>query len=164
MEGFSPTEQQHLAPFFTNLTESIFGLKLPQEVAGALFSRYSRSSKSLRRIFLDEFLSKADFLLVKRQEVRLQQQNRVTRYEKACEFYDRVLIGYGDDSVAIRWRSCRMSRSQTWQRSPEDARIGIALENRRATYASISKDQTEIFFSPKNPGSWRPPITTTICL
>src|SRR5258706_3225965 len=53
---FSPDEQQRLAPFFTNLERSTFGLKLPQEVAGALFSRYSRSAKSLRRIFLDEFL------------------------------------------------------------------------------------------------------------
>ena len=59
-EAFSPADTQKLAPFFTNLTEPIFGLKLPQEVAGALFSRYSRSSKSLRQIFLDEFLGQAD--------------------------------------------------------------------------------------------------------
>ena len=63
MEDFSPSEQQTLAPFFTNLTEPVFGLKLPQEIAGALFSRYSRSSKSLRRIFLDEFLGNSDLLL-----------------------------------------------------------------------------------------------------
>ena len=53
---FTAEEQKRLAAFFTNLDRSIFGLKLPQEVAGALFSRYSRSSKSLRRTFLDEFL------------------------------------------------------------------------------------------------------------
>ena len=53
---FSAEEQKRLAPFFTNLDRSTFGLKLPQEVAGALFSRYSRSTKSLRRTFLDEFL------------------------------------------------------------------------------------------------------------
>ena len=53
---FTAEEQARLAPFFTNLDRSTFGLKLPQEVAGALFSRYSRSTKSLRRTFLDEFL------------------------------------------------------------------------------------------------------------
>ena len=53
---FTSEEQVRLAPFFTNLDRPTFGLKLPQEVAGALFSRYSRSTKSLRRTFLDEFL------------------------------------------------------------------------------------------------------------
>ena len=53
---FTTEEQKRLIGFFTNLERPIFGLKLPQEVAGALFSRYSRSSKSLRRTFLDEFL------------------------------------------------------------------------------------------------------------
>ena len=62
-DTLSATEHDRLAPFFTNLNAPIFGLKLPQEVAGALFSRYSRSSKSLRRIFLDEFLGQADFPL-----------------------------------------------------------------------------------------------------
>ena len=53
---FTAEEQKRLVAFFTNLERPIFGLKLPQEVAGALFSRYSRSTKSLRRTFLDEFL------------------------------------------------------------------------------------------------------------
>src|ERR1044072_7530184 len=53
---FTPEETARLAPFFTNLDRSTFGLKLPQEVAGALFSRYSRSAKRLRRTLLHEFL------------------------------------------------------------------------------------------------------------
>ena len=57
---FTADEQRSLAPFFTNLDRDVFGLKLPQEVAGALFSRYSRSTKSLRRTFLDEFLGDPD--------------------------------------------------------------------------------------------------------
>ena len=56
---FTADEQRALAPFFTNLDRSVFGLKLPQEVAGALFSRYSRSTKSLRRTVLDEFVGAA---------------------------------------------------------------------------------------------------------
>ena len=44
---FTAEEQKRLIALFTNLEQPIFGLKLPQEVAGALFSRYSRSSKSI---------------------------------------------------------------------------------------------------------------------
>ena len=55
-ERFTEAEAPLLAPFFTNLDCPVFGLRLPQEVAGALFSRYSRSAKGLRRTFLDEFL------------------------------------------------------------------------------------------------------------
>ena len=62
-EPFTAEEEKLLAPFFTNLTAPVFGLKLPQEVAGALFSRYSRSTKSLRRTFLDEFLGDAELAL-----------------------------------------------------------------------------------------------------
>ncbi|MDP6560228.1 MAG: thymidylate synthase, partial [Candidatus Binatia bacterium] len=54
-DELTETERKSLAPFFTNLDRPIFGLRLPQEVAGALFSRYSRSTKNLRRTFLDEF-------------------------------------------------------------------------------------------------------------
>jgi hypothetical protein len=43
---FTADEQKALAPFFTNFDRSVFGLKLPQEVAGALFSRYSRSTRA----------------------------------------------------------------------------------------------------------------------
>ena len=56
MSEFTDKETQALAPFFTNVDAPVFGLKLPQEVAGALFSRYSRTAKSLRRVFLDEFV------------------------------------------------------------------------------------------------------------
>src|SRR2546422_7962185 len=100
MEDFSPAEQQNLAPFFTNLTEPVFGLKLPQEVAGALFSRYSRSAKSLRRIFLDEFLGNFDPSLTTFASSVSSTAEQTAALKKAREFYDRVLIGYGDDSVA----------------------------------------------------------------
>jgi thymidylate synthase ThyX len=53
---FTEAEQQTLAPYFTNLTGPVFALtNLPETVKGALFARYSRSPKSLRRLFLDEF-------------------------------------------------------------------------------------------------------------
>ena len=45
----------------TNLDRPVFALvNLPEVVKGALFARYSRSNKSLRRLFLDEFVGDLD--------------------------------------------------------------------------------------------------------
>src|SRR5687768_13252063 len=58
-EQFTEAERARLAPYFTNLDGHVFALtNLPETVKGALFARYSRSSKSLRRLFLDEFADK----------------------------------------------------------------------------------------------------------
>jgi hypothetical protein len=58
-EHFTDDERARLAPYFTNLDSHIFALThLPETVKGALFARYSRSAKSLRRLFLDEFADK----------------------------------------------------------------------------------------------------------
>ena len=57
-EEFTTEEQEVLRRFFTNLDLPVFGLiNLPEVVKGALFARYSRSAKSLRRLFLDEFVA-----------------------------------------------------------------------------------------------------------
>ena len=54
--SFTETERAALAPYFTNDDQPVFALTgLPETVKGALFARYSRSPKSLRRLFLDEF-------------------------------------------------------------------------------------------------------------
>src|SRR5213083_2661168 len=55
-EGFTDDERTILATHFTSLESPVFALiGLPEAVKGALFARYSRSTKSLRRLFLDEF-------------------------------------------------------------------------------------------------------------
>ena len=55
-ESFTSEERRRLTPYFTNLDEPVFALtNLPDVVKGALFARYSRSAKPLRRLFLDEF-------------------------------------------------------------------------------------------------------------
>ena len=97
---FSAEEENRLRPFFTNLDRSTFGLKLPQEVAGALFSRYSRSTKSLRRTFLDEFLGDPELGLKDLLGGNTAASDDSAALKKARAFYDRVLVGYGDDSVA----------------------------------------------------------------
>src|SRR5687767_4889753 len=132
---FTAEEQKRLVAFFTNLDRPIFGLKLPQEVAGALFSRYSRSSKSLRRTFLDEFLGDPELGLkdlLGGQPV----DDDSAALRKARAFYDRVLVGYGDDSVAQLGGAhiaCE-NISNVAAKLIEDARIGIAPLEKSTRY------------------------------
>jgi thymidylate synthase ThyX len=140
-ESWSPEDEKKLLPCFTNLSEDVFGLKLPQEVAGALFSRYSRSTKSLRKVFLDEFLGNPDLAL---QEIAALQAGSLGQEEalkKAREFYDRVLVGYGDDSVAQlggAHMACE-NISNIAANILEDARIGIAPLEKSTRYVRFDK-------------------------
>ena len=60
-ETFTSDESDVLRRYFTNLDGPVFALvNLPEVVKGALFARYSRSPKSLRRLFLDEFVGDLD--------------------------------------------------------------------------------------------------------
>ncbi|MBM3229617.1 thymidylate synthase, partial [Candidatus Parvarchaeota archaeon] len=101
-ETFTDTEKSVLSRFCTNTDRPIFGLvNLPEVVMGALFSRYSRSTKSLRRVLLDEFVhnqeSGFDAIVC---ESKNQGFSQLVATSKAEEFYERVLVGFGDDSVA----------------------------------------------------------------
>jgi len=93
-ETFTDEEAARLRPYFTNLDGPVFALtNLPEVVKGALFARYSRSDKSLRRLFLDEFVGDLDLtgdLTV----------DATVGLARAEELYDRVFLEYGDDSVA----------------------------------------------------------------
>jgi thymidylate synthase ThyX len=90
-EEWTADERAMLENYFTNLEGPVFALvNLPEVVKGALFARYSRTTKSLRRLFLDEFAKDVgDF--------------RVTGSvgtDRAEKLYDSVFFEYGDDSVA----------------------------------------------------------------
>jgi thymidylate synthase ThyX len=138
---FSPDEQKSLAPFFTNLDRSVFGLKLPQEVAGALFSRYSRSTKSLRRTFLEEFLGDPELALKDLLGVQTSAGDNSAALKKARAFYDRVLVGYGDDSVAQLGGAhiaCE-NISNVAAKLLEDARIGIAPLEKSTRYVRFDQ-------------------------
>src|SRR6516225_7608043 len=94
VEQFSEEEQAILRPYVTNLDRPVFALvNLPEVVKGALFARYSRSSKSLRRLFLDEFVGDLDLT----GDLTIDASVGLTRAE---ELYNRVFLEYGDDSVA----------------------------------------------------------------
>src|SRR6266545_4099415 len=91
VETFTPEERTALSPHFTSLDGPVFALvDLPEVVKGALFARYSRSAKSLRRLFLDEFLEQV-------REAPAAPSIGTTRAE---QLYERVFSEYGDDSVA----------------------------------------------------------------
>ncbi|MEM7092922.1 MAG: FAD-dependent thymidylate synthase [Actinomycetota bacterium] len=93
-EEFSDEEADVLRRYFTNLDQPVFALvNLPEVVKGALFARYSRSAKSLRRLFLDEFVGDLDI-------EGDQTIDATVGLERAEELYTRVFFEYGDDSVA----------------------------------------------------------------
>ena len=143
MDTFTPAERERLAPYFTNVDRPVFGLRLPQEVAGALFSRYSRSARDLRRTFLDEFLGEADLSEVLDRPAAAGRDDPAVRRARA--FYDRVLIGYGDDSVAQLGGAhiaCE-GISNVAAKVLEDARIGIAPLEKSTRYVRFDrKDRT----------------------
>ncbi len=93
-ESFTDDERRALAPYFTNTDRPVFALtSLPETVKGALFARYSRSAKSLRRLFLDEFAADAP-------AAGAATAADPTGTARADRLYARVLNEYGDDSVA----------------------------------------------------------------
>src|SRR5437762_8738985 len=93
-EEFSAGEAEILRRYVTNLDQPVFALvNLPEVVKGALFARYSRSAKSLRRLFLDEFVGDLDI----EGDVTVDATVGLARAE---QLYDRVFMEYGDDSVA----------------------------------------------------------------
>jgi len=96
-EEFTPEERAALAPYVTNLDGPVFALvNLPEVVKGALFARYSRSPKSLRRLFIDEFLGVGG--LASAASGGAPDTDAGTR--RAEQLYERVFVEYGDDSVA----------------------------------------------------------------
>ncbi len=91
VEDFSPSERERLSAHFTSLDGPVFALvNLPETVKGALFARYSRYPGTLRRLFLEEF---AD-------DVPETAAYDGGEGERAAKLYERVFLGYGDDSVA----------------------------------------------------------------
>jgi thymidylate synthase ThyX len=93
-ERFTTDEETVLRRYVTNLDQPVFALvNLPEVVKGALFARYSRSPKTLRRLFLDEFVGELDVS----GDASVDATVGLARAEK---LYEKVFVEYGDDSVA----------------------------------------------------------------
>src|SRR5207253_11251517 len=92
VETFTETERERLSPHVTNLDRPVFALtNLPETVKGALFARYSRYPGTLRRLLLDEFAGDLP---------KQPQHTDDHEGERAAGLYERIFLGYGDDSVA----------------------------------------------------------------
>lgn len=123
MSEFSIKEKKILSDHFSNTEDNVFAIITPRQVdRGALMSRYSRTDKSMRRIFLDEFL-----------------QNK-TRGE---EFYNRVLLEYGDDSVAELGEAqiAIEGLSNIAVKKIEDRRIGLSYLEKSSRYVAWNKKE-----------------------
>ena len=118
---FSDKEKSILNQHFSNSDKHVFAIITPRQVdRGALMSRYSRSDKTMRKIFLDEFASNAD---------------------RGTEFYSKILSEYGDDSVAelgeaqvaVEWISNIAAKKI------EDQRIGLSYLEKSSRYIPFDK-------------------------
>lgn len=118
---FSDKEKSILNQHFSNSDKHVFAIITPRQVdRGALMSRYSRSDKTMRKIFLDEFATNAD---------------------RGSEFYSKILSEYGDDSVAelgeaqvaVEWISNIAAKKI------EDQRIGLSYLEKSSRYIPFDK-------------------------
>ena len=92
-ESFTEQEAALLSRYVSNVDKPVFALMhLPEVVKGALFARYSRTSKSVRRLLLDEFIGN--------REGAIDAIAGDVGLRRAEELYERVFFDYGDDSVA----------------------------------------------------------------
>lgn len=105
-EEFNPSQLKVLERFVTNTSSNIFALRnLPEVIKGALFSRYSRSSLGLRSLLLKDFILNEETCfdaIVQTRELQEGEESEAQQIaiKKAQNFYDRILDGYGDDSIA----------------------------------------------------------------
>jgi thymidylate synthase ThyX len=135
-------EREVVKPFFTNQDKHIFGLvNLPEVVKGTLFSRYSRSEKSARRLLLDEFIPNKDVMEAIEAGAPHKSLETALAVNKAEEFYQRVLVGYGDDSVAelANGHIACENISSLGGDLLTDSRIGISFLEKSARYIPFDK-------------------------
>lgn len=133
LSGFSIKEKKILLNHFSNSDGDVFAIITPKQVdRGALMSRYSRTDKSMRRIFLDEFLKNKN---------------------RGEEFYDRVLLEYGDDSVAELGEAqiAIEGLSNIAVKKIEDRRIGLSYLEKSSRYVAWNKKINGIYRFYRDP-------------
>ncbi|MBS0624648.1 MAG: FAD-dependent thymidylate synthase [Verrucomicrobia bacterium] len=102
-EEFTESQIKILEHFVTNTSSNIFVIRnVPEVIKGALFSRYSRSTLGLRSLLLKDFILNEDtaFSSIAGKHAEADaSQDQLMAIQKAQNFYDRILDGYGDDSI-----------------------------------------------------------------
>lgn len=145
-ETFTAEEEKILESYVTNTKSNVFALRnLPEVIKGALFSRYSRSTLGIRSLLLKDF--------IKNDEMRFNEiagtgsENQSLAISKAQNFYDRILDGYGDDSIG-ELGSCHIAFenvSMLAAKVIEDARIGGS---------PLEKSTRYVYFDQKTDGKY----------
>lgn len=170
VERFTKEEAWYISPFFTNLDKNVFAASyLPSEILGALASRYSRSTKGVRRLFFDEYikpilepnLEGADMKSVREAEKMKTELASFVDYlhnhggweavvnsNRARAFFARWLAAYGDDSIAQMAGAHLFLEgvSQIATKTLEDFRIG---------FAPLEKSTRYVAFNTKLGGQWQ---------
>ena len=132
-DKFSEDEKKILLDHFSNTDSHVFAIITSKQVdRGALMSRYSRTDKSMRRVFLDEFLSNKN---------------------RGEEFYNRVLLEYGDDSVAELGGAqiAIEGLSNLAVKKIEDRRIGLSYLEKSSRYVAWDKKESGSYKFYKEP-------------
>ena len=130
--------EEILKHYFYPLDSNIFVIKnLPEVIKGTLFSRYSRTAKDVKQLFLDEFYKNEDLVGV----FDVQGQTEKLQTSKAEDFYERVLVGYGDDSVAELGGAhvALESISMLATKNIEEHRIGLSPLEKSTRYVYYDK-------------------------
>jgi len=121
LDSFTEEEKAELKGHFSNADKAVFAIITPKQVdRGALMSRYSRTDKTMRRVFLDEFAKNAS---------------------RGEEFYRRVLLEYGDDSVAELGEAQVGVEgiSNIAAKKIEDRRIGLSYLEKSSRYVAFDQ-------------------------
>ncbi|MBI3508826.1 MAG: FAD-dependent thymidylate synthase [Chlamydiia bacterium] len=148
---FSESQIKILERFVTNTTSNVFVLRnLPEVIKGALFSRYSRSTLGLRALLLKEFILNEDTAFGSIAGKLLESdsgQEQMVAVQKAQSFYDRILDGYGDDSIGELGGAhlAIESISMLGAKIIEDSRIGGS---------PLEKSTRYIYFDQKVEGNY----------
>lgn len=161
-EDFSESQTKILERYVTNTKSHIFVLRnLPEVIKGALFSRYSRSSLGLRSLLLKEFVSnteESEFnAIVPDAQAEIDNDEQALAIKRAQSFYDRILDGYGDDSIGELGGAhlAIENVSMLAAKALEDCRIGGS---------PLEKSTRYIYFDQKVKGEYlfyREPILMT---
>ena len=127
LDRFSEEERRDLEGHFSNSDRPVFAIITPRQVdRGALMSRYSRTDKSMRRVFLDEFAKNPN---------------------RGEEFYKKVLLEYGDDSVAELGEAqvALEGISNIAAKKIEDRRIGLSYLEKSSRYVAFDQKVSGLY-------------------
>jgi thymidylate synthase ThyX len=127
LDRFSEEEKRDLQGHFSNADMPVFAIITPRQVdRGALMSRYSRTDKSMRRVFLDEFAKNPN---------------------RGEEFYRKVLLEYGDDSVAELGEAqvALEGISNIAAKKIEDRRIGLSYLEKSSRYVAFDQKVSGLY-------------------